>query len=170
MRLTGRQWHDRGIQVGEVLVSDSGKRYQVYEDTRGARCIEDINKTCVKRYLFPMTAIYFTKETKMAVDWTKPLQIEGLEKAPLACKFLTFNLKGDKHIVETVEGAVYAAYKESGLLQGQLGFVRVTNKLKPWEEAFDRWQGQPAEQDYTVKKTFEAGFEAGLTYALGTVK
>lgn len=101
----------------------------------------------------------------MTVNWKEPLQIEGLGQAPLTCTLLVSSTKkGDKVVVETADGTVYAAYKDTGLVQGQLGFVRVTNPPQEWKQAFELWKGQPAEKEYSVEQTFKDAFELGRSW------
>jgi len=104
------------------------------------------------------------------IDWKKPLQIVGLDKNPVPCKVLSVTLKSDKYVVETDAGMVYAAFKRTGFIQGQLGHIRVENPPEPWKQAFDSWGGVNDREVSVMAKTFQVGFEAGITYALGTVK
>ena len=167
MRATGRHWHDIGIQVGEVLVQCNTKqKYKVYEHPDGYQFIySKMDNRPVK--LFQLQHTLFEKESTM-IDWKKPLQLEGLGMAPLPCKFVTVSLKGDKNIVETADGTIYAVYKNTGCVQGQLGHIRVTNAKEPWEVAFaDYKQKQKDYKDPTEESIFEAGYQAGIDYALG---
>jgi hypothetical protein len=106
------------------------------------------------------------KLKELLIDWEKPLVVASWPK-PEVTK-VGVSTKGEI-LLESSRGVIYKANPLTGAISGNES-CKVTNKAEPWLEAFDRWQGQPEEQDYSVKKTFEAGFQAGIDYALGTVK
>jgi hypothetical protein len=145
---------------GDCIETQHGERYQLKQDANGYLTIE--TNTGVRRLKNLKYTLF--RKLKMTVNWKEPLRIEGLGQAPLSCKVLTNNLKGDKWVVETEDGTVYAAYKDTGLVQGQLGFVQVTNPPQEWKQAFELWKGQPAEQDYSVEQTFKEAFELGRSW------
>jgi hypothetical protein len=169
---TGRGWLESGVVEGDVLVAVTvctgtpavvGREYPVYKDRLGRLSIE-YTGTNFSDNLHGLTATTFTKKESTMFSWGKPLQLEGLGQAPLPCTLLVGrSLKGDYCVVELEDGSIYAVNRETRKVQGKL-FLSVSNRVNPVDEAFDRWEGQPAEHDYSVKATFLAGWEAALKW------
>jgi hypothetical protein len=161
--MTWKHGHEIVFEVrrGDCIETPHGERYELKQDKDGYLVIHtDRNTPRLKNLKYTLF-----RKLKMTVNWKEPLRIEGLGQAPLPCTLLVSSTKkGDKVVVETADGAVYAAYKDTGLVQGQLGFVRVTNPPQEWKQAFELWKGQPAEKEYSVEQTFKDAFELGRSW------
>jgi hypothetical protein len=98
------------------------------------------------------------------IDLKKPLESVGpnLNETPVTLIGLA---SGNRIVVEWPTGSIWSFRKnEKGVYySGQHIFLR--NCKADWEKAFDEWQGQPAEQDYSVRQTFKEAFEAGIKWS-----
>jgi len=99
----------------------------------------------------------------MRIDLDKPLEIyNSLTK--LTCPCYLLGIKKDSTIVvETKYKGQLHCFDVKTLSSSTLQLRNVLEE--PWQEAFNNW-----EIVNNVAKAFEAGFEAGINYALGTVK
>jgi outer membrane protein assembly factor BamB len=149
------------VRRGDCVETPHGERYELKQDANGYLVIQtDSGDRRLKNLKYTLF-----RKLRMTVNWSQALQIEGLDSTPLPCVLLVSStIKGNKVVVETQDGTIYAAYKDTGLVQGQLGFVRVTNPPQEWKQAFELWKGQPAEQEYSVEQTFKEAFELGRNW------
>jgi hypothetical protein len=101
------------------------------------------------------------------IDWRKPLQIEATGQAPIPCKFVTSSFRGDRNIVETEDGNVYAVCKITGFVHGRIGCFHVKNVKEPWELAWDAYMKK---LDANYGGLEMSVFKAGFNYARGSFK
>jgi hypothetical protein len=92
----------------------------------------------------------------MPINWHRPIELATTGEV---LHFVGWSANGRQAIVEAKSSnTIYRADVTTGSIS--LGTC-VRNVKEPWEKAFDDWQGQPAEQDYSVRQTFKEAFEAG---------
>jgi hypothetical protein len=104
-------------------------------------------------------------EEKQMIDWTKPLETEKGNKV----YYIGLDPRNTfKVVLVTHGGSYFSVYKDTGYDGPNKIGLCVVNSKEPWEKAWDHWQGQPAEQDYSVKQTFKEAFQLG--YEAGVKK
>lgn len=103
------------------------------------------------------------------IDWNKPIECKATNWKHLELRFVGVDpFNPEKVVICIGNGNTYKANKITGQIAGD---YLITNKLKPWEEAFEKcFKGTSMHFDTNIEEAFHEGFEAGLTYALGTVK
>jgi len=94
------------------------------------------------------------------IDLNKPLEAVGpdMDNTPVT---LIGVASCNRVVVEWPTGGIWSFTKNENGVYYSGRYIQLRNCKAAWEKAFDAWQGQPAEQDYNVKQTFKAGYEAG---------
>jgi hypothetical protein len=166
---TGQEWAKQPDIKGKTLVLVESVGFSKYIGKEFV--VSDFNRIYLGHpdgcHLYNYNHSKFKlKETDM-IDWRKPLQIEATGQASVPCKFVTASLRGDRNIVETEDGNVFAVCKITGFVHGRIGCFRVANVKEPWEVA---WEDYIKELDASYGGLEMSVFKAGFNYALGSVK
>jgi len=102
-------------------------------------------------------------EEKQMIDWKKPLVCNSF--ADPKVHFIGFTPNNCHAVVISTTGTLYKVdLNTSRIVGSNADGCKVENQKEPWEKAWNHWQGQPAEQDYSVKQTFKEAFELGLKW------
>jgi hypothetical protein len=94
------------------------------------------------------------------IDLKKPLEAFG-DSINDTRVTLIGTASNNRVIVEWWNGVIWSFTKKEDGDYYSGPNMKLRNCKADWEKAFDEWQGQPAEQDYSVRQTFKEAFEAG---------